>query len=176
MTSPSSSSVISSRSQPLSSFLFHHLQSHRRTIPVPHIQGRRKRLHLILLSREQQEEPSLVRKRLCSWASDQPGQDFLELSSSLRFFRPKSSFLSSLLQQVSGLPCCLKALLTNLCSSALYSPKVSCQDFPDGAVVKTPCSQCRQSTLTPWSGNQIPHAAPKSQHSKINESMFVCLF
>ena len=35
-------------------------------------------------------------------------------------------------------------------------------------MAKTPCSQCRGPRFKPWSGNLIPHAATKIQHSQIN--------
>ena len=39
-------------------------------------------------------------------------------------------------------------------------------DFPADPVVKTPCSQCWRSSFNPWSGNQIPQTATKSQCSQ----------
>ena len=43
------------------------------------------------------------------------------------------------------------------------------RDFPGVPVVKTPRSQCRGPGLDPWSGNWIPHAAAKTQHSQMNK-------
>ena len=34
--------------------------------------------------------------------------------------------------------------------------------------LKTSCSQCRGPGFHPWSGTWIPHTAPKSQRSQIN--------
>ena len=31
--------------------------------------------------------------------------------------------------------------------------KLEIRDFPGGAVVRTPCSQCREPGFDPWSGN-----------------------
>ena len=42
------------------------------------------------------------------------------------------------------------------------------RDFPGGLVAKTLCSQCRGPGSDPWSGNWIPHATIKTQHSQIN--------
>ena len=35
------------------------------------------------------------------------------------------------------------------------------KDFPGGPVAKTPHFQCRRPGFTPWSGNQVSHAATK---------------
>ena len=37
------------------------------------------------------------------------------------------------------------------------------RDVPGGPLVKTPCIQCRGPGFNPWSGNQIPYAATKTQ-------------
>ena len=41
--------------------------------------------------------------------------------------------------------------------------------FPDGPVIKTPCSECRRHEFSPWSGNWIPHATTQTQCSQINK-------
>ena len=41
-------------------------------------------------------------------------------------------------------------------------------DFPGGPVAKATRSPCRGPGFDPWSGNQISHAATKSQHNQIN--------
>ena len=43
-------------------------------------------------------------------------------------------------------------------------------DFPDGPVVKTPCSQYKGTGFDPWAGNQILHAASKSPHATVKIS------
>ena len=56
----------------------------------------------------------------------------------------------------------------------LYTPD---RDFPGGAVVKTPCSQCRGPRFDPWSRLdpicvpelRSPPAATKTQHNQINK-------
>ena len=44
------------------------------------------------------------------------------------------------------------------------------RDFPGGAVVKTPGSQCRGHGFDPWSGSHMPHSAakktPPNKHTK----------
>ena len=49
----------------------------------------------------------------------------------------------------------------------MYSIKRN-EDFPDGLVVKTPSSQCREHGFKPWSA-KIPHAlwcGPLPPHTK----------
>ena len=46
-------------------------------------------------------------------------------------------------------------------------------DFPGGPLAKTPHSQCRGPGFNPQSGNQIPHATTKTQHSQINFFFFL---
>ena len=41
-------------------------------------------------------------------------------------------------------------------------------DLPGGPVTKTPHSQCWGPGFDPWSGNKVPHAAARTQHSQIN--------
>ena len=43
------------------------------------------------------------------------------------------------------------------------------RDIPSGAADKTLSSQCRGPRFDPWSGNYIPHATTKTQHSQINK-------
>ena len=44
-------------------------------------------------------------------------------------------------------------------------------DFPGGPVAKTLRSHCRGPRFHPWSGNEIPHTAAKTQCSQINEKI-----
>ena len=41
------------------------------------------------------------------------------------------------------------------------------RDFTGDAVAETPRSRCREPRFDPWSGNQMPHAATKTQRSQI---------
>ena len=45
--------------------------------------------------------------------------------------------------------------------------KKEIRDFPGGRVDKTPHSECMGPGFNPWSGNWIPYAATKTQHSQI---------
>ena len=61
-------------------------------------------------------------------------------------------------------------------SSTLTRREVITQDFPGCPVAKTPNSQCRGSRFNPWSGNEIPHAATKTQHSQISQSHYLTIY
>ena len=46
-------------------------------------------------------------------------------------------------------------------------------NFLGGPVAKTLCYQCRGPGFDSWSGNLIPHATTKTQHSQINNFFFL---
>ena len=86
----------------------------------------------------------------------------------------------------------LPNVLRRLCKThrSPYVPPVTCSplsqeelkgatwDFPGGPMAKTLLSECRGPGFQPWSGNESPHAIPKSfhevirtQHGQISEKL-----
>ena len=51
--------------------------------------------------------------------------------------------------------------------------KKQIRDVPGGPVVKTPRSQCRGPGFDPWSGNEVLHAATKTQCSQVNKYLAI---
>ena len=51
--------------------------------------------------------------------------------------------------------------------------KKQIRDIPGGPVVKTPRSQCRGPGFDPWSGNEVLHAATKTQCSQVNKYLAI---
>ena len=61
----------------------------------------------------------------------------------------------------------MQSLMVRIKGQLRFSEKNNLRDFSDDPVAETPCSQCRGPRFLSWSGNQIPHAIIKAQHSLI---------